>query len=128
MPRKPGRVPSYCRHRASGRAVVRIDGRDRYLGEYGGPASHDEYECRIAEWRTGQPAAKVDSGTNGNGQPTDLSVIELVLAFWKHAEHYYVKHGRRRDQAGLDGYNRLFGRQSTRALVAAHSGPRLMNR
>jgi hypothetical protein len=58
MPRKAGKVPSYCRHKASGRAVVRIDGRDHYLGEYGSPASHEEYERRITEWRAGQPAAK----------------------------------------------------------------------
>ncbi len=56
MPRKPGKVPSYCRHKASGRAVVRIDGRDRYLGKYGSPESHEEYERSIAEWRAGQRA------------------------------------------------------------------------
>ena len=35
MPRKPAKVPSYCRHKHSGQAVVRIGGRDHYLGEYG---------------------------------------------------------------------------------------------
>ncbi|WP_417847301.1 hypothetical protein [Thalassoglobus sp.] len=34
MPRKP-KVPSYCLHKASGQAVVRINGRDHYLGLYG---------------------------------------------------------------------------------------------
>ena len=53
MPRKPGKVPSYCRHKHSGRAVVRIDGRDHYLGRYGSPESHEEYERCIAEWRAG---------------------------------------------------------------------------
>jgi hypothetical protein len=45
MPRKRNlSPPSYCLHKASGRAVVRIDGRDRYLGPHGSPESHAEYE------------------------------------------------------------------------------------
>ena len=32
--------PSYCLHKASGCAVVRIDGRNRYLGPHGSPESH----------------------------------------------------------------------------------------
>jgi len=98
---------------------VRIDGRDHYLGEYGSPASHEEYERCIAEWRAGQPAAKVDSGTAGNGTPTDLSVNELILAFWKHAQSYYVKNARPTDeQAGIRSalrfLRRLYGRTPAR--------------
>ena len=48
MPRTPGKVPSYCHHKASGRAVVRIDGRDHYLGQYGCDDSHAEYQRLIA--------------------------------------------------------------------------------
>ena len=115
MPRKPGKVPSYCRHKASGRAVVRIDGRDHYLGEYGSPASHEEYERCIAEWRAGQPARKVDSETTGNGNRTNLTINELILAYWKHAQSYYVKCGRPTDeQAGIRSalrhVRRLYGR------------------
>ena len=51
MPRSPGKVPSYCHHKASGRAVVRIDGRDHYLGPYGCDDSHAEYQRLIAQWR-----------------------------------------------------------------------------
>ena len=42
MSRQALKVPSYCRHKASGRAVVRLGGRDVYLGEYGSPESHEE--------------------------------------------------------------------------------------
>jgi hypothetical protein len=55
MPRKAGKVPSYCRHKRSGQAVVRIDGKDHYLGPFGSPESHDQYERHIAEWRARQP-------------------------------------------------------------------------
>ena len=51
MPRKGEKVPSYCRHRHSGQAVVRIDRVDHYLGPYGSAESHRLYERLIAEWR-----------------------------------------------------------------------------
>ena len=54
MSRRALKVPSYCLHKASGRAVVRLGGRDVYLGEYGSPESHEEYERVIAEWRSGR--------------------------------------------------------------------------
>ena len=51
MPRKPGKVPNYCHHKASGKEVVRIGGRDQYLGPYGSSESHAAYERVLAEWR-----------------------------------------------------------------------------
>ena len=44
------RVPSYCLHKRSGRAVVRLHGKDHYLGEYGTPESHAEYQRLIQRW------------------------------------------------------------------------------
>jgi integrase len=82
--RKPSqRTPSYCLHRASGQAVVRIDGKDHYLGKYGTPDSRAEYDRLIAEWLG-----------NGRRRPVpstaaDPSVNEVILAFWKHAEQHY---------------------------------------
>ena len=43
------KVPSYTRHKASGRAVVRLHGRDHYLGPDGGPESHERYARLIAQ-------------------------------------------------------------------------------
>ena len=57
MPRESGKVPSNCRHKASGRAVARLDGKDHHLGACGSSESHDEYEKLIAEWRAGQALA-----------------------------------------------------------------------
>jgi hypothetical protein len=48
MPRP--RTPSYCLHKASGQAVVRIAGKDCYLGEYGSPENRAEYDRLIGEW------------------------------------------------------------------------------
>ncbi len=57
MARRRTQVPRYCHHKASGRAVTRVDGRDHYLGSYGSSESHEAYSRLIAEWRT-RPSAK----------------------------------------------------------------------
>lgn len=49
MPRKAGKVPNYCLHKKSGQAVVRIRGKDRYLGKYGSPESRERTEAREIE-------------------------------------------------------------------------------
>jgi hypothetical protein len=65
MPAKSARVPSYCRHKASGQAVVRLDGRDHYLGPYGTDESHERYALIIARWQaagtTSRPAGELAS-------------------------------------------------------------------
>ena len=50
MPRLINRTPKYCLHRATGRAVVTLDGHDIYLGEHGFKASRREYDRLIGEW------------------------------------------------------------------------------
>jgi len=47
---KRRKLPSYRLHRASGQALVTLDGRDFYLGPHGPGRSHDEYDRLIAEW------------------------------------------------------------------------------
>jgi len=47
---RPRRTPAYRKHKASGQAVVTIDGRDVYLGPYGTDASYREYDRILAEW------------------------------------------------------------------------------
>src|SRR5262249_4354731 len=39
-----GRIPSYRRHRASGQAVVTLNGVDHYLGRFNSPESKAEYD------------------------------------------------------------------------------------
>jgi hypothetical protein len=77
------RTPSYCLHKGSGQAVVRIDGKDHYLGKYGTEESLREYDRLIAEWvAAGRrlPGAKAGDG---------LTVNELILAYWQWAEKNY---------------------------------------
>lgn len=85
-------VPSYRRHKDSGQAIVTLpDGhgrrRDVLLGTYGTKASKAEYARVIAEWHA-----------NGCRPPTvtaatELTVNELIDAFWPHVERHYRKGG-----------------------------------
>ena len=52
MPRPKSLTPKYRRHKPTGQAVVRIDGRDYYLGEHGSPASKERYAVLMADYLT----------------------------------------------------------------------------
>jgi integrase len=77
------RTPSYCLHKASGQAVVRIDGKDHYLGRYGSPESKAEYDRLIGEWLLG------GRQTPRRDEPPSLSVSQLLLRYWQFAEQHY---------------------------------------
>jgi site-specific recombinase XerD len=83
MNKRPPRTPSYCLHKASGQAVVRIDGRDYYLGKYGTDESRAEYDRLVAEWLGNGRALAAPTTADG------LTVAELILAYWQWAERYY---------------------------------------
>jgi integrase len=78
------RTPKYCRHRASGQAVVRLGGRDVYLGPYRSRGSREAYDRAVAEWLAGGRTAKPVEG-----QAAGLSVAEVALGYLGWAEAYY---------------------------------------
>lgn len=80
----PKKKPAYLLHRPTGRARVRIDGRDLYLGEYGSPASRERYDELVAEWFARQ----------GDLQGYTLDVDDLVILFLQHAHDHYRKNGK----------------------------------
>lgn len=85
MPRLVHSVPKYRRHRASGQAVVTLNGRDFYLGPHGTKASHIEYDRLIGEWlAAGRYPPEV--------APTELTIAELCLRYWRFATQYYRAH------------------------------------
>lgn len=83
MPKLTNRLPKYSKHSASGQAVVSIGGKDHYLGPFGSAGSRKKYDQLIREY--------LAAGRTVTRQPT---VTELIAAFWKHAERYYVKNGK----------------------------------
>lgn len=112
MPENRQRIPSYRLHKPSGQARVIIDREHIYLGKHGSAESWEKYHRVVSErilngYSTPKP---VDRSEEGN-----LTVNELILAFWLHAESYYVKNGRPTDEqagirAALRFLRRLYGR------------------
>jgi hypothetical protein len=87
MPKLSNSVPKYRKHRASGQAIVSLNGYDHYLGPYGTKASTQEYDRRIAEWLENgrQPRLSVDDA---------ITIVELCARYWRFAKEYYRKDGR----------------------------------
>lgn len=88
------RVPKYRLHKPKGLAVVRLNGRDIYLGKHGTPESHAEYRRVVAEWLASGGAVHQGGPAAGAGGRASISVNELVLAYLRFAKSYYVKNGR----------------------------------
>src|SRR4051794_17132150 len=88
MPTKARKIPAYRLHKPTGQAVVRLNGRDFYLGKHGTEASHEAYRRTVAEWLvTDRPRPHHTAGPVSGPTP---SVNEVILAFWsRHAEAHY---------------------------------------
>jgi len=89
MPRKPGKVPSYCRHKKSGQAVVYFGRKAVYLGPFCSSESHQNYEREIARWRVAQESG-IDRETVAIDRAAPKTVSELILAYLLFAKTYYV--------------------------------------
>ena len=82
------RLPSYRLHKPSGQAVVTLNGKEKYLGQWKSKASRIEYDRLIGEWLANGRQFPVS-----NDPSKDLSIIELIAAYWDYAKGYYVKNG-----------------------------------
>ncbi|MDB5390166.1 MAG: site-specific tyrosine recombinase [Planctomycetaceae bacterium] len=85
------KIPGYLLHKPSGRARVRIDGKDHYLGPYGSEESRIEYGRLISQHAAGIP---VDPFKTSGPEDTGLTVNELTLAYKRHADVHYQKNGK----------------------------------
>ncbi len=122
MPRA-SRVPSYCCHKASGQAVVRIDGRDHYLGAYGGRESHEHYARLIAEWTLNEPKQAVRAPTLMARESHVVSIAELIRRYRHFAETYYVRDGHPTTEITSMRYSLRALRQLYGSLPACEFGP-----
>ncbi len=88
MPSCRNSTPSYRLHKPTRQAVVTLGGRDYYLGRHGSPESRAEYDRLIVEWiSNGRPRAQPAA-------VSDLTINELLLAYLRYADGYYVKNGK----------------------------------
>jgi hypothetical protein len=68
--------------------VVTLNGHDRGLGDFGTPESRAEYDRVIAEYLASRRLPRaLPAGTEPGS--ADLTINELLLAFWRHAEQHY---------------------------------------
>ena len=82
-------VPKYRHFRPKNLGVVRLSGRDFYLGEFGSPASLEKYHRLVAKWlENGRQLPSASAPAEQTGPPP-LSINEMLLAYWRYAEDYY---------------------------------------
>lgn len=86
------RVPKCRLHKPTGLAVVRLSGRDVYLGPYGSTESEARYEAVVSVWL--KSGRRPPAPPKREASTTDLVVDELILDFIRFAKQYYVKNGR----------------------------------
>jgi len=116
------RQPSYRLHKARNGAVVTIAGHDHYLGAFNSPESWEKYHRLVAEWLANRAKKPISSPKAGDA---NLTINHLILAYWKHAESYYVKNGDATSEqhairSALSFVRRLYG--STPAADFSPSG------
>ena len=77
------RVPKYSKHKASGRAYARFDGRCIYFGRYGTAGSREAYNRLKTEW--------LNNGGQLPAPPHEATITEVVVAYTEFATGYYRK-------------------------------------
>jgi integrase len=93
VPARNPQVPKYRHYKPKDLAVVRINGKDFYLGRFGSEESKERYRRLIAASLTA-PLAR-SSQVVQSGEDAGLSVTRLVIDYWdRYVVTYYVKGGR----------------------------------
>jgi integrase len=83
MPRLVRTLPSYRKHKASGQAVVTLNGRDHYLGPHGTKASKVQYDRLVAEFLSSGRSLSFGSVEH------DITVVELAADYLRFAKAHY---------------------------------------
>ena len=89
-PPKQPRMPKISRH-ATGQGVVRLDGKDHYLGKFGSAEAQAKYQSIVYPWFLARKAA-ADAAAPPIRYTSDfhhLTINELVLRFIQFAEDHY---------------------------------------
>ncbi|OAI40312.1 hypothetical protein AYO40_04895 [Planctomycetaceae bacterium SCGC AG-212-D15] len=136
MSRKPC-VPSYRLHKASGQAVVVLNGKSVYLGRFDSAESKQKYERTVEEWLANHrllpgpaptppvsataPASAPESAPVATAAA--LTIEGLVLAYWRFVKGYYVKDGQPTSEQDTVRQAMRFLRKLYGATPAGQFGP-----
>jgi integrase len=123
MSRPRTKLPAYRHYKPKNLAVVRINGKDHYLGQYGTVESHERYHRLIAEWLA-QPACATPPIVDPSTTRPPLTISELIWKYWTFVQVYYRKNDEATSEqhcirSALRPLRRLFGQTSV-----ADFGPR----
>ena len=111
-------LPKYAKHKASGKAVVRLNGTDIYLGPHGTKASKLEYDRVIGEWLA-----------NGRMLPSQrnehesITIAQLSALYLRFAMSYYVKNGKQTNEVSCIKAALKYLNESYSTTVANEFGP-----
>jgi integrase len=119
-------IPTYRLHKQSGQAVVTLpDGlggrRDVLLGKHDTDESRAEYRRVVLEWEAN--GRRLPARGAEPSAPADLTVNELILAYWRWAEAYYVKGGKPTSEQATVKHALRFVRQLYGPTPAKDFGP-----
>jgi integrase len=89
------RLPKLRLHKASGRGVVELSGKQFYLGKHGSAECQAAYDKLVGEWLAhGKKPLQVVVTTVVEKPVQGLAVIELTEQYLDHASTYYVANGK----------------------------------
>ncbi len=96
MPASRSRSPKYRHYKPKDLGVVRLDGKDIYLGKYNSAESLQKYHRLIAGWLAGKPISEdvIVAGNTPADAQQSLFVNELILAYMQFALTYYRRDGK----------------------------------
>lgn len=85
MTARSKRGPTLCRHKRTGHAYAKFDGRQLWFGRYDDPEAHERFAQTLAEWkahgrRLPHEAARVE-----------LTVTDVVARYLEFAERFYCR-------------------------------------
>lgn len=93
MPALTRRLPRYCHHKSTGRAVVYLGGKAVYLGPHDSPESKARYKAVVADWLAVRAipddAPNAVNAINAVSRVAPPTLAEVILRYKRHAEAYY---------------------------------------
>jgi integrase len=120
MKSSPLRDPAYRHYKPKDLAVVRLGGKDFYLGRYNSLESWERYHRLLAERHKGS----IGAPTSPQAAPIPPSTItQLCIGYYHHAQTYYVMNGRPTRQVSLIRYSLKVLRQLFGSTLAKDFGP-----
>jgi hypothetical protein len=76
-------TPTYRLHKATGQAVVTVNGKDHYLGKHGSKESKQRYDQLIGQWLSrGRATAETSA--------EDITITEVCAGYFEYAKSYYT--------------------------------------